>query len=68
LEFSSKPVLRPAGFVEPCIPTLADQPLAGLAWLHEIKHDGYRLMVWREAKSSQVVREGARSLAWLGYD
>jgi len=21
---------------------------AGSAWVHEIKHDGYRLMVWRD--------------------
>jgi ATP-dependent DNA ligase len=34
--------------VEPCIPTLARQAPAGPAWVHEIKHDGYRLMVWRD--------------------
>jgi ATP-dependent DNA ligase len=33
---------------EPCIPTRGSQVPAGPDWLHEIKHDGYRLMVQRE--------------------
>jgi ATP dependent DNA ligase domain len=35
---------RPPGFVEPCIPILASRPPAGPQWVHEIKHDGYRLI------------------------
>jgi hypothetical protein len=35
---------RPPGLVEPCIPTLASRPPAGLQWVPEIKHDGYRLI------------------------
>jgi len=35
---------------EPCLPTPGKQVPAGPAWLHEIKHDGYRLMVQREGK------------------
>jgi ATP-dependent DNA ligase len=34
----------PAGFIEPCLPTNAPQPPSGDAWLHEIKHDGFRLI------------------------
>ena len=34
----------PAGFIEPCLPTASRIPPAGPDWLHEIKHDGYRLM------------------------
>ncbi len=41
--------MRPSAF-EPCIPTrgttVPDQP----DWIHEIKHDGYRLIVQREGK------------------
>jgi bifunctional non-homologous end joining protein LigD len=33
---------------EPCIPTPGKQVPAGPEWLHEIKHDGYRLIVQRE--------------------
>jgi bifunctional non-homologous end joining protein LigD len=34
----------PPGFVPPCLPIKAPQPPTGGAWLHEIKHDGYRLV------------------------
>jgi len=33
-----------AGFVEPCLPSPAKAPPAGPNWLHEIKHDGFRIM------------------------
>jgi bifunctional non-homologous end joining protein LigD len=36
---------RPVGFVEPCLPTRYPKPPAGEGWLHEIKQDGYRLLV-----------------------
>ena len=39
------PRLLPAGFVTPCQPSSAPVPPAGSDWLHEIKHDGFRLMV-----------------------
>jgi bifunctional non-homologous end joining protein LigD len=32
------------GFIEPCLPSPADRPPAEANWVHEIKHDGYRLM------------------------
>src|SRR5881227_140595 len=34
----------------PCIPTRRTEVPAGADWLHEIKHDGYRLIVQREGK------------------
>jgi bifunctional non-homologous end joining protein LigD len=36
--------ILPAGFIEPCIPTVASVPPLGPGWVHEIKHDGYRLV------------------------
>ena len=39
----------PAGFIQPCQPTLAAAPPAGAGWLHEMKHDGYRLLARKEA-------------------
>jgi bifunctional non-homologous end joining protein LigD len=41
------PILSRAAFVPPCIPTRAARPPAGPDWVHEIKHDGYRLQVRR---------------------
>jgi hypothetical protein len=38
---------RPVGFMEPCIPTAAAKVPEGPMWVHEIKHDGYRLIVRR---------------------
>src|SRR5947207_12173641 len=45
-----RPRPRPArtGFIEPCQSTLAKTAPSGPGWLHEIKHDGFRLMVRRE--------------------
>jgi bifunctional non-homologous end joining protein LigD len=38
----------PAGFIAPCLPTSAPQPPSGEAWLHEIKHDGFRVMARKD--------------------
>jgi bifunctional non-homologous end joining protein LigD len=41
----SRPVrLRPVGFIEPCQPSTASDPPDGPGWIHEIKHDGFRMM------------------------
>jgi ATP-dependent DNA ligase len=37
----------PAGFIIPAQPVLASRPPSGLGWVHEIKHDGYRMIVRR---------------------
>ena len=42
------PARHPAGFIEPCLPTLADTVPTGPQWVHEIKHDGYRFICRRE--------------------
>jgi bifunctional non-homologous end joining protein LigD len=41
-------MLRAAAFIEPCLPSPADKPPSGSNWIHEIKHDGYRLMARRD--------------------
>ena len=38
----------PSGFIEPCLPSKVAHPPSGPRWVHEIKHDGYRLMVRRD--------------------
>jgi len=38
----------PAGFVVPAQPIKASKPPSGADWVHEIKHDGYRLIVRRD--------------------
>jgi hypothetical protein len=34
----------PAGFIAPCLPTKTDKLPSGDGWLHEIKHDGFRII------------------------
>jgi bifunctional non-homologous end joining protein LigD len=41
-------VRRPSGFIAPCQPSKVARPPSGPLWVHEIKHDGYRLMVRRD--------------------
>jgi hypothetical protein len=37
-----------SGFLEPCLPSTAERPPSGPDWVHEIKHDVYRLMARRD--------------------
>jgi bifunctional non-homologous end joining protein LigD len=46
---------------EPCIPTPGTKVPDSKNWIHEIKHDGYRLMARRDAT-------GVRLLTRNGYD
>jgi bifunctional non-homologous end joining protein LigD len=51
---------RPAGFIEPCLPTLARAVPDGPRWAYEIKHDGYRFIVRREGDRVRVFSRNAR--------
>ena len=53
----------PSGFIEPCLPSPGEQPPTGPDWVHEIKHDGYRLMARRDP-----VSVGIRLLTRNGHD
>jgi ATP-dependent DNA ligase len=41
----------PAGFIPPCLPTKAQEPAIRDGWLHEIKHDGFRVIASRSHAS-----------------
>jgi bifunctional non-homologous end joining protein LigD len=45
---------RSDGFVPPCIPMRAHKPPVGPGWVHEIKHDGYRLIVRRDGDTVRL--------------
>jgi ATP-dependent DNA ligase len=51
----------PFGFGEPCLPTRVEVAPSGRQWVHEIKHDGYRLMV-------RQTPQGVRIKTRRGFD
>src|SRR3954464_4061186 len=42
--------LRPPGFIVPCQPILARAVPAGDGWLHELKHDGFRIITYKDGE------------------
>jgi bifunctional non-homologous end joining protein LigD len=50
------------GFIEPCLPSPAPKPPAGAGWIHEIKHDGFRLMARRDGAGVRLLTR--RGLEW----
>jgi hypothetical protein len=46
----------PAGFVFPAQPVLRSKPPVGTDWVHEIKHDGYRMIIRRDCAAPQPQR------------
>ena len=44
-----------ARFIEPCLPSPAKEPPAGPQWIHEIKHDGFRIMARRGAGGVRLI-------------
>src|SRR6266567_3162639 len=46
----------PARFIAPCLPTKTDKLPSGGLWLHEIKHDGFRIIA-RKGESLQPARQ-----------
>jgi bifunctional non-homologous end joining protein LigD len=42
------PRTLPAGFIAPCLPIKAETLPSGGLWLHEIKHDGFRIIARKD--------------------
>ena len=50
---------HPADFIEPCLPRPANSPPTGPKWIHEIKHDGFRIMAQRaDGRVRLLTRKG----------
>jgi bifunctional non-homologous end joining protein LigD len=49
----------PAGFVVPAQPVKAPRPPVGTDWVHEIKHDGYRIIVRRDGPTVRLYSRNA---------
>ena len=65
----SIPRTLPTGFIQPCLPTKAPRPPAGVAWLHEIKHDGFRVIARKDGAACMpsilVTRRNPRAIPRL---
>jgi len=43
------------GIIEPCLPSPAKAPPSGPGWLHEIKHDGFRILARRDSTGVRLI-------------
>ena len=60
----SRPRTLPFGFVPPCLPTKRQQPPSGDAWLHEIKHDGFRVVACKDGTRVKLYRRPGNDLTY----
>jgi ATP-dependent DNA ligase len=54
----------PAGFIAPCLPTSAPLPPSGESWLHEIKHDGFRVIARKNEKRVKLYSRPGNDLTY----
>ena len=52
LHMRSRPGL---GITEPCLPSPTKAPPSGPGWLHEIKHDGFRIIARRDSAGIRLI-------------
>jgi ATP-dependent DNA ligase len=43
------------GIIEPCLPSPAKAPPSGPGWIHEIKHDGFRILALRDGAGVRLI-------------
>ena len=52
------------GFIAPCLATKAPQPPTGEAWLHEIKHDGFRVIARKDGARVRLYSRPGNDLTY----
>jgi bifunctional non-homologous end joining protein LigD len=55
---------RPSGNIEPCLPRPAKAPPAGPDWIHEVKHDGFRILARRDGPKVRLISRNGHDLAY----
>jgi hypothetical protein len=53
--------------IPPCLPSPSQKAPSGSAWVHEIKHDGYRVMARRDGKRVRLFTRRAKLAAGVGF-
>src|SRR2546430_7135196 len=53
----------PAGFIAPCLTTKIDTLPSGSQWLHEIKHDGFRIIARKDGDRVRLYSRPGNDIA-----
>src|SRR5215211_707950 len=53
-----------AGFIAPCLPSKTDKLPSGSQWLHEIKHDGFRVIARKESAKVRLCSRPGNDLTY----
>jgi bifunctional non-homologous end joining protein LigD len=48
---------------DPCLPRPASEPPAGPGWIHEIKHDGFRILAHRRGRGVRLLTRNGNDFA-----
>jgi bifunctional non-homologous end joining protein LigD len=51
------------GIIEPCLPSPAKAPPSGPGWLHEIKHDGFRILARRDSAGVRLITRAGNNFS-----
>jgi bifunctional non-homologous end joining protein LigD len=54
----------PTRFIAPCLPSKTDKLPSGSEWLHEIKHDGFRVVARKNAAQVKLYSRPGNDLAY----
>jgi ATP-dependent DNA ligase len=54
----------PTGFIAPCLPTKTDKLPSGGEWLHEIKHDGFRIIARKNGSRVRLYSRPGNVMNW----
>jgi bifunctional non-homologous end joining protein LigD len=52
-----------SGAIAPCLPKPAKEPPAGPGWIHEIKHDGFRILARRDERGVRLFTRNSYNFA-----
>src|SRR5215203_6176176 len=56
-------LLKPPGFIVPCRPVLSTKVPPGDDWIHELKHDGFRIIVRKDGEQVHLWSRNGRDRA-----
>jgi bifunctional non-homologous end joining protein LigD len=51
------------GIIEPCQPSPAKAPPSGPGWIHEIKHDGFRILARRDSAGARLITRNGKDFS-----